>query len=212
MAIRRSGLRTLLLLAAPLLLACRMERTPPAPTDHLPEPPTPVGLEKDGEVNRQKVLQVARAQEYDLNPGASHRSILDYGVDVTIEPVLGAYRNSKDAFDRGVVVARFINHSDSSLPRLGLLPKQTTYWFIYRKDGQLLSAYIPDVDQADNDVRGVPTISHPPTRPWRQSIAQWQLPGVLDSESKGMGALGTALGGQLPWTTCHDEGCCKPPY
>lgn len=210
MAIRSSAPWTPLLFAAVLLLACRMERTPPPTSEILPEPPVPVGLGPDGEVDRGKLLQVARAQSYDINPGSSHRAIVDYGVDVTIEPVAGAYRNDDDAFDKGVVVARFINHGDSGLSRLGLLPRGTTYWFIYRKGGQLLSAYIPDTESAESDVRGIPTISHPPTRAWRQSVAQWQLPGVLDLK-KGMGALGVAAGGQQPWVTCQPQGCCTPP-
>ncbi|MBL8977474.1 MAG: hypothetical protein JNM53_03620 [Gemmatimonadetes bacterium] len=209
MGIRPSAIRALLLMAAPLLLACRMERTPAPPTDPAPEPPTPVGLDAGGEINRARVLEVARSQQYDVNPGSSHRAVLDYGVEATIEPTVGAYRNPKDGFDRGVIVARFVNNSDSTLSRLGLLPRGTTYWFIYRKDGQLFSAYIPDIDTDKHDVRGVPTIAHPPTRPWRQSVAQWQLPGILDKEG-GLGALGVAAGGQLPWVTCEGSGCCKP--
>ncbi|MBK6780245.1 MAG: hypothetical protein IPG75_11860 [Gemmatimonadetes bacterium] len=60
------------------------------------------------------------------------------------------------------------------------------------------------------DVLDVRTIGHPPTRPWRQSVSQWQLPGVL-GEKVGMGALGTVLRtGTLPWVTCATDLCCKP--
>jgi hypothetical protein len=199
----------LVLIALPVVLSCQMQQTPP-PADALPAPPVPVGLGPTGEINRAKLLAVGRAQTYDLNPGSSHRAILDYSADVTIEPAVGSYRNPKEGFDQGVVVARFVNQSDSSLNRLGIVPRGTTYWFIYRKDGQLYSAYIPDRETTEFDVRGVKTILHPPTRPWRQSVAQWQLPGVLDGE-RGVGALGMVAGGQIPWVTCGEEGCCKPP-
>lgn len=195
------------LFAMLLVMACRLERK--VPPESGPEPPRPVGLTADGGVDRARVLAVGRAQAYDANPGASHRALLEDGIEATVEPQEGSYRNPKDGFDRGVVVARFINHSDASLARLGLQPRGTTYWFIYRKEGQLVSALIPDTESGKFDVLDVPTVLHPPTRSWRQSVAQWQLPGILD-QSRGMGALGvSAAAGQIPWTVCLEYGCCK---
>lgn len=199
----------LLLLAALLAGACRLERTPP-PTETLPEPPVPVGLGPDGGINRNRVIEAGRAGRYDQNPGSSHRAVLDGVADLTLEPLEGAYRTPKDAFDKGVVVARLVNNGDSALARLGIQPRSTTFWFIYRKDGTLFSAFIPDVPTDKFDVIGVRTIGHPPTRPWRQSVSQWQLPGVL-GEKVGMGALGTvAYSGSMPWVTCTTDLCCKP--
>ncbi|MBK6780246.1 MAG: hypothetical protein IPG75_11865 [Gemmatimonadetes bacterium] len=95
----------LLLLAALLAGGCRLERTPP-PAETLPEPPVPVGLEPDGGLNRNRVIEAGRAGQYDRNPGSSHRAVIDGIADLTIEPLEGAYRTPKDAFDQGVVVAR----------------------------------------------------------------------------------------------------------
>ena len=199
----------LLLRAALLAGACRLERPPP-PTETLPEPPGPVGLGPDGGINRNRVIESGRAGRSDQNPGSSHRAVLDGVADLTLEPLEGAYRTPKDAFDKGVVVARLVNNGDSALARLGIQPRSTTFWFIYRKDGTLFSAFIPDVPTDKFDVIGVRTIGHPPTRPWRQSVSQWQLPGVL-GEKVGMGALGTvAYSGSMPWVTCTTDLCCKP--
>jgi hypothetical protein len=107
-----------------------------------------------------------------------------------------------------VVVARFTNQGDIPLKRLGIIPKGTTFWFIYRKDKQLMSAYIADTESGEYDVVDVPTIAHPATRPWRQSVAQWQLPGVIGEK---VAVARTVLyGGQLPWISCEETGCCKP--
>ncbi len=198
----------LALVALPLLLACRLERTPPPPVGSLPEPPRAVGLGPDGGVDRDRVLAAGRAGTYDQNPGASHRAALDDGVEVTIEPAEGAYRIGKDGFDQGVVVARLVNHGQGAVARLGIEPGATTYWLVYRREGELYSALITDLPTARSDLTDIATILHPPTRPWRQSLAQWQLPGVL-GEAKGMGALGLVAGGQIPWVTCTEWGCCK---
>lgn len=211
MTIRSTGARALLPLIVPLLFACRMERTPPPPAEPEPELPTVVGLEANGELNRSRVLEVGRAQKYDINPGSSHRARLDAGAEVTIEPMEGAYRNGKEGFAKGVVLARLVNHSDQAIPRLGLAPGATTYWVFYQKGGQLRSAYIADVESDKFDVRDISVVSHRSTRPWRQAVAQWQLPGILD-KSRGMGALGLVAGGELPWVACEQWVCCKPEY
>lgn len=206
-----------------VLSACRLEqRGNEGQEGRLPEPPRPVGLGPDGQVDREKVIAAGRAGSYDVNPGASHRAEVGGITTATIEPAEGAYRNPTSAFDEGVVIGRLLNNGDKPLPTFGLVPGATTYWFIYRKDGKLLSAFIPDVKDAQFDALDLPTRLHPPTRPWRQSVAQWQLPGVLDDRDgadpkRGLGALGAmpvlAGGGVDPWITCNGTGCCQvqPP-
>lgn len=192
----------LLVLAA--LVACQPGQRPP---EALPPPPKPVGLSSGQTIDRAKVLAAGRAQHYDENPGASHRAFLDDGVQATIEPDEGAYRLSPSAFDSGVVVARFTNQGDVPLKRLGIIPKGTTYWFVYRKDKELRSALIADTESGEYDVVDVPTMTHPATRPWRQSVAQWQLPGVIGEK---VAVARTVLyGGQQPWVSCIELGCCK---
>ncbi|MEO8140874.1 MAG: hypothetical protein ABI742_14570 [Gemmatimonadota bacterium] len=197
----RQGRWTILALAA--LLGCQPPQRAPEPA-----PPAPVGIGADGAIDRAKVLAAGRAQHYDENPGSSLKAILDEGVAATIEPDAGAYRIPAAVLDQGVVVGRFRNQSDTPLKRLGLIAGGTTYWFIYRKDKQLMSAYIADTESGEYDVIDVPTMMHRPTRPWRQSVAQWQLPGVIGDKP---GATAMRLsGGQQPWLTCADWGCCKP--
>ena len=60
--------------------------------------------------------------------------------------------------------------------------------------------------------RDLPTLVHPPTRPWRQSIAQWQLAGVLERHDRPGGELALAAT-VYPWVTCNEIDCCKvgPP-
>jgi hypothetical protein len=197
------GRWTILALAA--LLACQPGQSTPAPS---PPPPRPVGLGSGQTIDRAKVLAAGRAQRYDENPGSSLRAVLDDGVQATIEPDEGAFNLPESALDEGVVVARFRNEGDAPLKRLGIVPRGTTFWFIYRKDKQLMSAYIADTESGEYDVVDVPTMLHPPTRPWRQSVAQWQLPGVIGEK---VGTARTLLyGGQQPWVSCTSMGCCKP--
>ncbi len=193
------------ILALAAVLACQPGRSAPVPT---PAPPKPVGLGAGQSIDRARVLAAGRAQRYDENPGSSLKAVLDGGVQATIEPDEGAYNLAEGTLDEGVVVARFRNEGDTPLKRLGLIPNGTTFWFIYRKDKQLMSAYIADTESGEYDVVDVPTILHPPTRPWRQSVAQWQLPGVIGEK---VGAMRMLLsGGQQPWVSCANMGCCKP--
>ncbi len=213
------GLVLALLLILP---GCRLERHDNGGQEgRLPEPPRPVGLGPNATVDREKVLAAGRAGTYDVNPGASHRAEVGNTI-ATLEPAEGAYRNPPSAFDEGVVIGRVVNNTDTPLPQFGLVPRGTTYWFIYRREGKLLSAFVPDVKDTDHDVVDLPTRLHPPTRPWRQSVAQWQLPGVLDDRNgpdpkQGLGALGAlpvvASGGVDPWMACTTLGCCtvQPP-
>jgi hypothetical protein len=160
-------------------------------------------------VDRKRVIEIGEQQSYDENPGASHQDILDRGTLAVIEAQVGVYQISREMLDQGVVVARFRNLGDTPLERLSLVPKHTTFWYIYQKEGKLLSSYIVDGPDSTADQYHIPTMLHPPDRPWRESIAQWQLPGVLHGE--GGGGLGAGLAdGSLPWVTCTDLGCCKP--
>jgi hypothetical protein len=86
-----------------------------------------------------------------------------------------------------------------ALKRLGLAPGATTYWLIYRSGNRLLSDFIADLPDSSYDRTGVATLVHRPKRPWRQSIAQWQLPG--DVEGLGAGVMLSAAAASQPWTT-----------
>jgi hypothetical protein len=131
-------------------------------------------------------------------------------VRAIIEPEEGVWRLDSTALIQGVVVGRFRNRSDVPLKRLGLIPRGTTYWFISMGEKGLTSAFIADTSVGGYDVVGAATMIHRPSRPWRQSVAQWQLPDVLRKEM-GLGALG-AMGvdkGSGPWIACMTLGCCK---
>jgi hypothetical protein len=174
-----------------------------------PKQPETLGIDPAQPAARDSVLALGRRQVYDENIGAAARTVLESAIDVTLEPMDDAYAADSATLAKGVVVARFINHGQDSLPRLGLAPGAVTYWLIYRRDGQLLSDFIADAKDAHYDRSAVPTDLHIPTRPWRQTIAQWQLPGPV----AGMGAGATHLlveAASQPWISCIQRGCCKP--
>jgi hypothetical protein len=195
-----------------LLFALGCERPAQTPDDgYVPPPaPKPLGLAPGAAIDRNKIIEVGRSQHYDENPGSSDESILDDGVRAIIEPEEGVWRLDSTALKQGVVVGRFRNRSDLPLARLGLFPGGTTYWFISQGEKGLTSAFIADTTVAGYDVTGIATMIHKPSRPWRQAVAQWQLPDVLRKEM-GLGALGT-LGVDKesgPWIACVTLGCCK---
>jgi hypothetical protein len=158
--------------------------------------------------SRGATLTLGQKQHYNSNLGAADRTILEDGVDVTLEPMDDAYATDSTDLGKGVVIARMINHSKTALQRLGLAPGATTYWLVYRKDGKLLSDFVADVPDSSYDRKGVETMMHRPDRPWHQSISQWQLPGPV--EGMGAGAVLTVTDNTVPWTTCSAFGCCKP--
>jgi hypothetical protein len=161
--------------------------------------------------SRDKVIEIGRKQVYDVNPGASARARLDSGLEVTIEPQDGSFRLSDKQLAGGRIVARFINHSSRPIRDYALPPRGTSYWVIYQDKGQWISAVIADSRSRDLDRLNVPTVIHKPSRPWRQSVAQWQLESALDMESPGGGTREIAVGSVMPWITCFAAGCCRLP-
>lgn len=192
---------------AALSLAC----PPPAkpPTDDYVPPPAPksLGNAPGTPIDRNKVIELGRSQSYDENPGSSDESILDGGVRAIIEPQEGVWQLDTAALDQGVVIGRFRNRGEATLKRLGLIPHGITYWFVYRGEKGLTSAFIADTSVSDFDVHDRAVTIHKPSRPWRQAVAQWQLNDVLRKEM-GLGALGVE-GGSSPWIACVRNGCCK---
>lgn len=193
---------SLLVASGWLMLGCQgIGRAVPAP---IPVPPDNLPQARD------QILEIARKQPYDVNPGASARALLDEGVEVTIEPQDGVYRLQNDQLAGGRVVARFINHGDKPVRRYGLTAGGSSYWVIYQQQGEWLSAIISDSRDRGLDRYGLQTRRHAPTRPWLQSIAQWQLPDVLGRMSPGGGELPPlALGKVAPWITCAPMVCCR---
>jgi hypothetical protein len=153
------------------------------------------------------LIDIGSRQPYDPNPGASDRAIIEEGVEVTIEPQDGAYRQSEARLGQGAIVAEIRNHSRKAVPEYALEPGGRSFWVIYRKDSRWLSAFIADSKNQQLDRFDVPTVLHPPSRPWRQSIAQWQLTGILDKTRPGGSESAALL--MLPWVTCTEQACCK---
>ena len=179
------------------------------PTVVPPHQPETLGIDPGEPAARDSVLALGKRQVYDANIGAAARTVLENEIDVTIEPMDDSYLADSVTLARGLVVARFINHGQDSLPRLGLAPGAMTYWLIYRRNGQLLSDFIADARDAHYDRTGVTTDLHVPTRDWRQSLAQWQLPGSV--AGMGAGAIPLLVGAPFqPWIACIQRGCCKP--
>lgn len=171
--------------------------------------PLPVPIPRSGEnlPARETLIDIGRKQPYDPNPGASDRAIVEDGIEVTIEPQEGTYRQHESRLAQGSIVAQFQNHSRKPLPEYALEPGGRSFWVVYRKGDAWLSAFISDSRNPELDRYDVPTVIHRPTRPWRQSIAQWQLTGILDRSRPGGGEI-MAMEMQ-PWTTCIELGCCK---
>jgi hypothetical protein len=169
-----------------------------------------VGVPSGGSPDREKVRDAGRSQSYDDNPGASDEDILDSAVVAVIEPQVGVFQLDTLELAKGYVIGRFRNKSQIGIKRLGLPPGGTTYWFVYKgSDGRFVSAYIADSDSAGYDRTDIPMMIHKPSRPWRQSVAQWQLPGVI-GDKQGLGAVGVLMEGGQPWISCVMTGCCKP--
>lgn len=175
-----------------------------------PLPKGSAGVSADGTVDREQVREAGRSQSYDENPGASDEDVLDSGVVAVIEPQVGVYQLDTVQLAKGYVIGRFRNKTQTGLKRLGLAPGGTTYWFVYKgTDGRFVSSYVADSDSSGYDRANIPMTIHKPSRPWKQSVAQWQLPGVI-GEKEGMGALGMVMVGGQPWISCVMTGCCKP--
>lgn len=189
-----------LVLALVGLVSCGGRPVPqpiPIPPTRLPE-------------GRQRLIEIGRGQHYDANPGASDRTIWAEGVEVTVEPQDGAYRLKVGELGQGRVVARFINHSDQVVKELALPARGASFWVVYRDRGAWYSAFIAESGDAGLDRLAIPTMYHVPTRSWRQSIAQWQLPGVIGDKAPGGGLPLLKASGGTPWVTCSSAGCCKP--
>ena len=191
------------LVAVSMLVACTIP-----PTTVQPNPPATLGIDPSQPGARDSVLALGKRQSYDGNIGAAARTVLENAIDVTLEPMDDAYAADSVTLAQGVVIARFVNHGQDSLARLGLAPGSVTYWLVYRRDGQLLSDLVADTKDAHFDRLGVLTDLHIPTRAWRQSIAQWQEPGPVDGFGAGASHLVVAAGMQ-PWIACLQRGCCK---
>lgn len=171
--------------------------------------PLPVPIPRTGDElpTREALLEIGRRQHYDANPGASDRAEVADGIQVTIEPQDGEYRQSEERLAQGAIVALLHNHSQKPLPKYALEPGGKSYWLVYRKKDRWLSAFIAESGNGQYDRFDIPTVIHPPTREWRQSIAQWQLSSVLGRERRG--GSDYLLEEVTPWTTCIAKGCCR---
>jgi hypothetical protein len=193
-------------IAALLLLnACHAGGRPipaplPVPAEQLPEA-------------RDRVIELARKEPFDAQPGASDRALLETGEEVTIEPQDGIYRLHDAQLAEGRVVAKFVNHSDKPVRRYALFPKGTSFWVVYQVKGEWLSAYIANSQDRSLDRFNLATVRHPAPRNWRQAIAQWQLPDAYPPMRPGGAVMMRTLAtGKLqPWTSCTDDGCCGVP-
>jgi hypothetical protein len=53
-----------------------------------------------------------------------------FGPLAKIQPEAGSFLISDEGLSRGRIIARIVNESPDSYPRLGLLPRGTTYWWV----------------------------------------------------------------------------------
>jgi hypothetical protein len=188
-----------------LLTACQVGGRPiPAPI--------PIPLEQLPQ-SRDQVLELARKEHFDPQPGASDRAVLPTGEEVTVQPQDGIYRLTDKQLAQGRVVAKFVNNDDKPVRRYALFPKGTSYWVVYQLKGEWLSAFIADNRDRSMDRFNLATVRHPAPREWRQAIAQWQLTDAYSMIMQPGGAMSraVALGLLGPWTACAKDGCCMVP-
>lgn len=189
-----------------LLTACQVGGARPIPA------PIPVPVEELPQA-RDKVLEVARKERFDRQPGASDRGLLATGEEITLEPQDGIYRLRDKQLAEGRVVAKFINHSDKPVPKYALPPKGSSFWVVYQVKGEWLSAFIADSRDRSLDRFNLATVRHPSERPWRQAIGQWQLPDAYGPMRPGGAVMSRllAIGRIMPWVSCTELGCCTVP-
>lgn len=132
---------------------------------------------------------------------ADSPALARYGPRATIQPEEGENRLTQRALTQGRIVARFINQEADSYPKLGILPRSVTYWWIEGpyQTGRGRSVFIA-TDSEGGRLRvlrrthaGLTYDPHPEYRyAYPRAVARWYW---TDRDEQG-------------WVPCPD-GCCR---
>jgi hypothetical protein len=114
-----------------------------------------------------------------------------YGPLAKIEPVMGAQRYSDSALQEGRIIARmFLRPGETeSYPKLGLVPNDTTYWWVNTAmDSSAFVSRAPS-GAALSDTVVVLTVESHGSRTFRQAVARWVW---VANDEKSQGTCGSA--------------------
>jgi hypothetical protein len=148
------------------------------------------------------VVGYGRTLEFDTVDGAGDEQPLwvgttdsgHFGPVTRIEPQRGSYLLDSLKLQTGRVIARIINRSaDSGYAPLRMLPKDTVYWWIERRNGAWISAFVRTQPPSQGIlVDSLQRTTHADGQ-WKQALARWVDPAF---------AYGT-------WIDCSSSGCCS---
>jgi len=182
---------------------------PSTPDDTLPTPaPTWANVYAGLTTDRQRdsmlasaVVPYGQSLSYDAADGAGDEQRLwvgpidtgHLGPPARIEPQRGTYLLDSTSLAGGRVIARIINLSaDSGYTPLNMLANDTLYWWVERRSGQWISAFVrtksgPSGILVDSLRRTFHTDGQ-----WRQALARW-----VSHSAEGA------------WGDCSHSGCCE---
>lgn len=115
-----------------------------------------------------------------------------YGPRAQIQPHRAASSLTEADRETGVVIARIVNLDSLAYAKFNLHPRDTVYWWIGRRHGELKSVFISSYPGARPWVSDLVIDNHE-SRPYYQSIARW----IWDDKD------------ELAWGTCYGGGCCR---
>jgi hypothetical protein len=115
-----------------------------------------------------------------------------YGPRAKIQPHRAASYLTEADRDSGVVIARIINLDTLAYAKFNLHPRDTVYWWVGRRRGELVSVFISSARGARPWVSDLAIDEHQ-NAPYRQPLARW----LWDDRD------------ELTWGTCDGGRCCR---
>lgn len=115
-----------------------------------------------------------------------------HGPQAKIQPHRAASYLTEAQRDTGAVIARIINLDTLPYAKFNLHGRDTVYWWVGRRHGELVSVFLSSYPGARPWVSNL-TIDYHADRPYRQPIARW-LWNDRDEEA---------------WGTCDGGRCCR---
>ena len=115
-----------------------------------------------------------------------------YGPRAKIQPHRAAYTLTQANRDTGAVIARIINLDTIPYPKFNLQARDTVYWWVGKRHGELVSVFVSSAPGARAMVGNLIIDEHP-TNPYYQALARWLWD---DSDEQ-------------TWGTCDGGRCCR---
>jgi len=115
-----------------------------------------------------------------------------YGPLAKIQPHRAASYLTDADRDSGAVIARIINLDTVSYAKFNMHPRDTVYWWVGRRHGEMVSIFFSSYPGARPWVSNL-EIDYHPSRPYYQPIARW----IWNDRD------------ELAWGTCDGGRCCR---